>query len=62
MTLVLSKCRETSVISLVFANDADYAKPRLEGRVGHGRCRHRRGLVCEGRGRGEGRDQSQLLG
>jgi len=30
MTLVLSKCREMSVISFVFANDADYAKPRLK--------------------------------
>jgi 4-hydroxy-2-oxoheptanedioate aldolase len=29
MTLVLSKCREMSVIALIFANDADYAKPRL---------------------------------
>jgi 4-hydroxy-2-oxoheptanedioate aldolase len=27
MTLVLSKCREMSVIALIFANDADYAKP-----------------------------------
>jgi 4-hydroxy-2-oxoheptanedioate aldolase len=30
MTLVLSKCREMSVISFVFANDADYAKLRLK--------------------------------
>ena len=29
MTLVLSKCREMSVIALIFANDADYAKPRV---------------------------------
>ena len=30
MTLVLSKCREMSVIAFVFANDAEYAKPRLK--------------------------------
>jgi len=29
MQLVLSKCREMSVISMIFANDADYAKPRV---------------------------------
>ena len=29
MQLVLSKCREMSVIALVFANDADFAKPRV---------------------------------
>jgi 4-hydroxy-2-oxoheptanedioate aldolase len=29
MTLVLSKCREMSVMALIFANDADYAKPRV---------------------------------
>lgn len=29
MQLVLSKCREMSVISLIFANDADYAKLRV---------------------------------
>jgi len=29
MTLVLSKCREMSVIAFVFANDAKYAKPRV---------------------------------
>src|SRR5262249_17603773 len=27
MTLVLSKCREMSVMGLIFANDVDYAKP-----------------------------------
>ena len=32
MTLVLSKCREMSVIALVFANDADYAKPLVADR------------------------------
>ncbi len=30
MTLVLSKCREMSVMSLIFANDVDFAKPRVE--------------------------------
>jgi 4-hydroxy-2-oxoheptanedioate aldolase len=30
MTLVLSKCREMSVIPFVFANDAEYAKARLK--------------------------------
>ena len=29
MTLVLSKCREMSVMSLIFANDMDFAKPRI---------------------------------
>ena len=29
MTLVLSKCREMSVIALIFANDVDYARPRV---------------------------------
>ncbi len=29
MTLVLSKCREMSVMALIFANDSDYAKPRV---------------------------------
>ena len=32
MTLVLSKCRETSVIALAFANTADYAKPLVADR------------------------------
>jgi 4-hydroxy-2-oxoheptanedioate aldolase len=32
MTLVLSKCREMSVIALVFANDVDYAKPLVADR------------------------------
>jgi 4-hydroxy-2-oxoheptanedioate aldolase len=32
MTLVLRKCREMSVISLVFANTADYAKPLIADR------------------------------
>ncbi len=32
MTLVLSKCREMSVIALVFANDAAYAKPLVAER------------------------------
>ena len=27
MTLVLRKCREMSVMGLIFANDVDYAKP-----------------------------------
>ena len=27
MTLVLRKCRELSVMGLIFANDVDYAKP-----------------------------------
>jgi 4-hydroxy-2-oxoheptanedioate aldolase len=31
MTLVLSKCREMSVMSLIFANDVDYAKPLIAG-------------------------------
>jgi 4-hydroxy-2-oxoheptanedioate aldolase len=30
MTLVLSKCREMSVMALIFANDVDFAKPRVE--------------------------------
>jgi 4-hydroxy-2-oxoheptanedioate aldolase len=30
MTLVLSKCREMSVMALIFANDIDFAKPRVE--------------------------------
>jgi 4-hydroxy-2-oxoheptanedioate aldolase len=30
MTLVLRKCRELSVMSLIFANDIDFAKPRVE--------------------------------
>jgi 4-hydroxy-2-oxoheptanedioate aldolase len=30
MTLVLSKCREKSVIALIFANDVDYAKPLVK--------------------------------
>lgn len=30
MTLVLKKCRERSVMTLIFANDMDFAKPRLE--------------------------------
>jgi 4-hydroxy-2-oxoheptanedioate aldolase len=30
MTLVLSKCREMSVMALIFANDVDYAKPRVK--------------------------------
>jgi 4-hydroxy-2-oxoheptanedioate aldolase len=30
MTLILSKCREMSVMSLIFANDVDFAKPRVE--------------------------------
>ena len=29
MTLVLSKCREMSVMSLIFANDMDFAKQRI---------------------------------
>ena len=29
MTLVLSKCREMSVMSLIFANDVDFAKQRI---------------------------------
>ncbi|MGH6864926.1 MAG: aldolase/citrate lyase family protein, partial [Methyloceanibacter sp.] len=29
MTLVLSKAREASVITLIFANDLDFAKPRV---------------------------------
>ena len=29
MTLVLSKCREMSVMALIFANESDYAKPRV---------------------------------
>ena len=28
--MVLSKCREMSVIALIFANDVDYAKPRVK--------------------------------
>jgi 4-hydroxy-2-oxoheptanedioate aldolase len=60
MTLVLSKCREMSVISFVFANDADYAKLRLE--EGWDIIAVGTDAVCQGRGRGEGRDQSQLLG
>jgi 4-hydroxy-2-oxoheptanedioate aldolase len=32
MTLVLRKCREMSVIALIFANDAEYAKPLVAGR------------------------------
>jgi 4-hydroxy-2-oxoheptanedioate aldolase len=32
MTLVLSKCREMSVIALIFANDADFAKPLVADR------------------------------
>ncbi len=32
MTLVLSKCREMSVIALIFANDAAYAKPLVADR------------------------------
>jgi 4-hydroxy-2-oxoheptanedioate aldolase len=62
MTLVLSKCREMSVISFVFANDTEYAKPRLKEGWDMVAVGTRRGLVCEGRGRGAGRDQSQLLG
>jgi 4-hydroxy-2-oxoheptanedioate aldolase len=30
MTIVLSKCREMSVMALIFANDVDFAKPRVE--------------------------------
>jgi 4-hydroxy-2-oxoheptanedioate aldolase len=30
MTLVLSKCREMSVMALIFANDIGFAKPRIE--------------------------------
>lgn len=30
MTLVLKKCRERSVMTLIFANDIEFAKPRLE--------------------------------
>jgi 4-hydroxy-2-oxoheptanedioate aldolase len=30
MTLVLSKCREMSVMALIFANDAPFAKPLIE--------------------------------
>ncbi len=30
MTLVLRKCRELSVMALIFANDIDFAKPRVE--------------------------------
>ena len=32
MTLVLRKCREMSVIALIFANDANYAKPLVADR------------------------------
>ena len=31
MKLVLSKCRELSVMTLIFANDIDYAKPLIAG-------------------------------
>ena len=30
MTLVLRKCRERSVMTLIFCNDLDFARPRLE--------------------------------
>ena len=30
VTLVLSKCREMSVMALIFANDVDYARPLIE--------------------------------
>ena len=29
MQIVLSKCREMAVMALIFANDADFAKPRV---------------------------------
>jgi hypothetical protein len=32
MTLVLSKCREMSVIALIFANDVAFAKPLVADR------------------------------
>jgi 4-hydroxy-2-oxoheptanedioate aldolase len=32
MTLVLSKCREMSVIALIFTNDVEYAKPLVADR------------------------------
>jgi hypothetical protein len=59
MTLVLSKCREVSVIALFLPTTPSTPSPVAEGWDG---CnRHRRRLVREGRRRGQGCSQEQLL-
>ena len=62
MTLVLSKCREMSVIALIFANDVAFAKPLVADRWDVVAVGTDAGWFAQGRRRRERRCQEQLLG